>query len=50
MFMGYGYQVRIVEDMSDIDADMAASMGWAYNEIRNIQHRARAGNPVFKPR
>ncbi len=50
MFTGYGYQVRFVENMQDIDADMCASMEWAYSEIRSIQKAAREGNPIFKPR
>ncbi len=50
MFTGYGYQVRFVENMNDIDADMAVSMEWAYKEIRSIQKAAREGKPIFKPR
>jgi xylulose-5-phosphate/fructose-6-phosphate phosphoketolase len=50
MFTGYGYQVRFVENMQCIDADLHASMEWAYNEIRAIQKAARTGNPIFKPR
>ncbi|KAI8823612.1 phosphoketolase [Fimicolochytrium jonesii] len=50
LFSGYGYQVRIVENMDVIDADMAASMDWAHKEIRRIQQAARSGNPIVKPR
>ncbi|KAI8593558.1 putative phosphoketolase [Geranomyces variabilis] len=50
LFSGYGYCVRIVENMDKIDADMAASMDWAYSEIRRIQHAARSGKPILKPR
>nr|XP_019011514.1 phosphoketolase [Kwoniella pini CBS 10737]OCF50295.1 phosphoketolase [Kwoniella pini CBS 10737] len=59
LFTGYGYQVRIVEYVgasSDrehdvaINYDMAASMEWAYQEIRKIQTAARSGNPITKPR
>ncbi|KAJ3004125.1 hypothetical protein HKX48_001412 [Thoreauomyces humboldtii] len=50
LFSGYGYQVRIVEKMDQIDADMAASMEWAYREIRKIQTAARSGKPITKPR
>ncbi|MEQ8975329.1 MAG: phosphoketolase family protein [Coleofasciculus sp. C1-SOL-03] len=49
LFTGYGYQVRIVED-EDLDADMYASMDWAYQEISRIQQAARSGNRLSKPR
>ncbi|TNY20807.1 putative phosphoketolase [Rhodotorula diobovata] len=65
LYSGYGYQVRFVEykaqgnatmggnDAADhaIHADMAASMDWAYGEIRKIQKAARSGGkPIEKPR
>ncbi|KAJ8469487.1 hypothetical protein ONZ45_g16871 [Pleurotus djamor] len=50
LFTGYGYQVRIVEDLENIDQDLAASMDWALGEIRKIQKAARSGNPIVKPR
>lgn len=50
LFTGYGYQVRFVEDLDNIDRDMAASMEWAYSEIRKIQKAAREDNPIVKPR
>ncbi|KAI9095256.1 phosphoketolase [Phlyctochytrium arcticum] len=50
LFTGYGYQVRIVENLDHIDADMAASLDWAYAEIRKIQHAARNDRPISKPR
>ena len=50
LFTGYGYQCRIVDDLEDLDADMHASMEWAYSEIRRIQEAARAGKPIMKPR
>ncbi|CAB4487870.1 phosphoketolase [Rhizophagus irregularis] len=50
LFTGFGYQVRIVSDLNDINADMATSMEWAYQEIRRIQTCARSGNPIYKPR
>ena len=59
LYTGYGYQVRIVEygaapsthdhDVA-INYDMAASMEWAYQEIKKIQDAARSGNPITKPR
>ncbi|KAI9803334.1 MAG: hypothetical protein M1826_004971 [Phylliscum demangeonii] len=49
LFTGYGYQVRFVEDLDDIDADLAASMDWALKEIRKIQAAARSGKPIMKP-
>ena len=50
LFTGYGYQVRIVEDLDDIDADLYNSMNWAIDEIRKIQKAARSGKPIMKPR
>ena len=50
LFAGYGYQPRIVEDLDNIDADMHATLEWAVEEIRKIQHAARTGNPITKPR
>ncbi|KAK7690629.1 hypothetical protein QCA50_005728 [Cerrena zonata] len=50
LFVGYGYQPRIVDDIENIDQDLASSMEWALTEIRKIQHAARSGNPIVKPR
>lgn len=50
LFSGYGYQVRIVENLNDIDTDLHASMAWAVKEIRKIQQAARSGKPILKPR
>lgn len=50
LFTGYGYQVRVVEDLEDIDADLNSSMEWAVSEIRKIQKAARSGKPIMKPR
>jgi xylulose-5-phosphate/fructose-6-phosphate phosphoketolase len=59
LYTRYGYQVRIVEygkDESDpksdvrINYDVAASMEWAWREIRKIQSAARSGKPIVKPR
>ncbi|KAF2278006.1 D-xylulose 5-phosphate/D-fructose 6-phosphate phosphoketolase [Westerdykella ornata] len=50
LFTGYGYQPRFIEDLEDIDADMATSLEWAVTEIRKIQSAARSGNPIMKPR
>ncbi|KWU44041.1 phosphoketolase [Rhodotorula sp. JG-1b] len=64
LYTGYGYQVRFVEykaqgethmgggDPADraCHEDMAASMDWAYGEIRRIQKAAREGKPIDKPR
>ncbi len=48
LFTGYGYQVRIVKD-GDLDADMYASMDWAYHEICSIQQAARSLSPIPQP-
>jgi xylulose-5-phosphate/fructose-6-phosphate phosphoketolase len=50
LFSGYGYQVRFVEDLENIDTDLAASMDWALSVIRKIQSDARSGKPQMKPR
>lgn len=50
LFTGYGYQVRIVEKLDDIDTDLHCSMRWAIEEIRKIQNAARSGQPIMKPR
>ncbi|KAK6354050.1 hypothetical protein TWF730_008469 [Orbilia blumenaviensis] len=49
-FSGLGYQTRFVEDLENIDDDMASAMEWAISEIKNIQNAARGGNPIIKPR
>ncbi|KAL1744164.1 XFP N-terminal domain-containing protein [Schizophyllum fasciatum] len=49
LFTGYGYQVRIVEDLDKLDDDLAASMEWAIDEIHKIQKAARSGKPIVKP-
>ncbi|GAA6008849.1 hypothetical protein JCM10207_001746 [Rhodosporidiobolus poonsookiae] len=64
LYSGYGYQVRFVEyeaqgtahmggnDPADkaIHENFAASLDWAYAEIRKIQQAARSGKPIDKPR
>ncbi|EIN09747.1 phosphoketolase, partial [Punctularia strigosozonata HHB-11173 SS5] len=50
LFVGYGYQVRFVEDLGEIDRDLAASLEWAVAEIGKIQKAAREGRPIVKPR
>lgn len=50
LFSGYGYQVRFVENLNDIDTDLHCSMVWAVKEIRRIQKAARTGKPILKPR
>jgi xylulose-5-phosphate/fructose-6-phosphate phosphoketolase len=50
LFAGYGYQPRFVEDLGNIDADLATSLDWAVGEIKNIQNAARSGKPIIKPR
>ena len=42
--------MRIVSELSNIDNDLAASMEWAVAEIKKIQHAARSGAPLVKPR
>ncbi|KAH9481511.1 putative phosphoketolase [Psilocybe cubensis] len=50
LFTGYGYQVRIISDLPNLDNDLAASMEWALAEIKKIQTAARTGKPIIKPR
>ncbi|KAK3690187.1 XFP N-terminal domain-containing protein [Podospora appendiculata] len=50
LFSGYGYQVRIVEDLANIDDDLSNALEWAVAEIKHIQQAARSGNPIVKPR
>ena len=49
-FSGHGYQARFVEDLANIDRDLANSLKWAYKEIRHIQKAARSGTSIAKPR
>lgn len=49
-FSGLGYQPRFVEDLENIDNDMASAMDWALGQIRGIQKAARDRNPISKPR
>ncbi|KAG6373448.1 putative phosphoketolase [Boletus reticuloceps] len=50
LFSGYGYQVCIVDDLPNIDKDLAGAMEWALGEISRIQHAARSKKPIVKPR
>ncbi|KAG6333272.1 hypothetical protein ID866_5814 [Astraeus odoratus] len=50
LFCGYGYQPCIVDDVDNIDRALAAAMEWALKEIARIQHAARTGHPIVKPR
>lgn len=50
LFTGFGYQVRICQDLENIDLDLATSFQWALAEIKKIQDAARSGKPIMKPR
>ncbi|KAG9041894.1 hypothetical protein FS837_011620 [Tulasnella sp. UAMH 9824] len=64
LYTGYGYQVRFVEygplakdeaeseeKLLQLNINLAASMEWAYEEIRKIQKAAREDKtPIVKPR
>ncbi|KAK7205056.1 phosphoketolase [Myxozyma melibiosi] len=50
LYSGYGYQVTIVEDLTDINDQLAAALEWALAEIKSIQTAARSGKPIVKPR
>ncbi|KXN87582.1 putative phosphoketolase [Leucoagaricus sp. SymC.cos] len=49
-FVGYGYQPCMVEDMENIDRDLATLLSWAISEIHKIQHAMCSDNPIIKPR
>jgi len=50
LFTGYGYEVRFCGEHNDLDADLHASLEWALSQIKRIQHAARSGNPMTRPR
>lgn len=50
LFSGYGYQVVIVDDLPNIDEQLAGALEWALAEIKKIQKAARSGEPIAKPR
>ncbi|KPM36030.1 putative phosphoketolase [Neonectria ditissima] len=50
LFTGYGYQVTIVENLSQIDVELSSALEWAVSEIKTIQNAARQGKPIVKPR
>lgn len=50
LFSGYGYGVRIVQLSQQIDEDMGAAVSWAYDEIRDLQGKARGGAVIERPR
>ncbi|QSS60046.1 phosphoketolase [Histoplasma capsulatum] len=50
LFVGYGYQPRIIDDLEHVDIDFHGALEWALEEIRKIQQAARSGNPIMKPR
>jgi len=43
LFVGYGYEPRIVDYGPDLDDEFAAALAWAHDRIRDIQKRARGG-------
>ncbi len=49
LFTGYGYKPCFVEDLENIDRDLANTLEWAVSEIRQIQNAARSGKPIMKP-
>jgi phosphoketolase len=50
LFSGYGYQVRVVEDLDNINDDLQTALEWALAEVKKIQQAARSGKPIIKPR
>ncbi|OBZ72463.1 putative phosphoketolase [Grifola frondosa] len=49
LFTGYGYQVRFVEDLKNIDEDLAASMDWALERFTRSRRPRVAGTPSSSP-
>jgi len=49
LFKGYGYSVRVVDLSDHIDHDMASAFFEAYDEIRDIQEKARSKNIIEQP-
>ena len=50
LFSGDGYQVRIVEDLDNIDDELQNALEWALCEVKKIQQAARSGKPIAKLR
>ncbi|KII89836.1 hypothetical protein PLICRDRAFT_567923 [Plicaturopsis crispa FD-325 SS-3] len=50
LFSGLGYLVYFVDDMENVDQNLAATMDSALRQIKQIQNDARKGNPTVKPR
>lgn len=46
---GFGGEADRSYANMDLQADMLASMEWAYTEIKRIQTASRSGNPIDKP-
>lgn len=42
-FTGLGYQVFVVDNMAQADAEMYRALDWAYQSIKSIQNKARTG-------
>ena len=49
LFHGYGYHPCIVSG-NDLDAQLFATMDWAYHQICAIQEASRSGTPIAQPR
>nr|HPO06294.1 phosphoketolase family protein [Candidatus Gracilibacteria bacterium] len=52
LFTGYGYHPLVVDyhETENLQASLAVAMDQAYQEIRFIQKKARAGDKIVKPR
>lgn len=50
LFTGYGYQVRIVDNLDEINHELYTALEWCMYEIKAIQRRARCGQSFVKPR
>lgn len=52
LFRGYGWRPRFVEaddPDAELDAELAAALDWAHDEIRTIQEEARRGRRPERP-
>ena len=47
LLTSYGYQLRFVEDLNDIDSDLGNSLEWTLSGIRRIPESSK---PIMKLR
>ncbi|KLU90279.1 hypothetical protein MAPG_09243, partial [Magnaporthiopsis poae ATCC 64411] len=50
LFTGYGYEIRIVDNLEEINHELYTALEWCIYEIMGIQQKARRGQSIVKPR